>query len=38
VSPHGDEGPLAIEVASGRSVELPAGSHPQLGVAFTRRS
>ena len=37
VSPRGDEGPLALEIASGRRVPLPAGPHPVLGVALTQR-
>jgi hypothetical protein len=37
VSPRGDEGPLAIEIASARRVALPQGPHPVLGAAFTLR-
>ncbi len=38
VSPRGEEGPLAIEVAGTRPLDLPAGPLPRLGVPFTRRS
>jgi catechol 2,3-dioxygenase-like lactoylglutathione lyase family enzyme len=37
VSPRGDEGPLALEIASARDVYLPRGPHPVLGAAFTLR-
>jgi catechol 2,3-dioxygenase-like lactoylglutathione lyase family enzyme len=37
MNPLGDEGPLALEVASTRSLELPAGPHPVLGARFSRR-
>lgn len=37
LDPRGDEGPLALEVASARPLALPAGPHPVLGVTFTRR-
>ena len=30
----GDEGPLAIEIASARPLALPAGPHPTLGAVF----
>jgi methylmalonyl-CoA/ethylmalonyl-CoA epimerase len=32
-----DEGPLAIEFASTRAVDVPAGAHPILGAPFVRR-
>jgi catechol 2,3-dioxygenase-like lactoylglutathione lyase family enzyme len=32
----GDEGPLAIEYASERSLALPSGRHPTLGAVFRR--
>lgn len=35
VDPHGEEGPRAIELASTRPLELPAGPHPVLGAVFT---
>lgn len=38
VSPRGEEGPLAIEIASARPLDLPIGPHPRLGVTFTLRS
>jgi methylmalonyl-CoA/ethylmalonyl-CoA epimerase len=31
----GEEGPVAIELASHRPVSLPAGAHPVLGAVFT---
>jgi methylmalonyl-CoA/ethylmalonyl-CoA epimerase len=34
LDPRGDEGPLAIEIASARPLALPAGPHPTLGTAF----
>lgn len=37
VSPRGDEGPLALEIASARQVPLPAGPHPVLGVTLRQR-
>jgi catechol 2,3-dioxygenase-like lactoylglutathione lyase family enzyme len=37
LSPDGDEGPLALEIASARRVPLPAGPHPALGVTLTQR-
>jgi len=37
LSSHGDEGPLALEIASARRVSLPAGPHPALGVTLTQR-
>lgn len=37
VSPRGDEGPVAIEIASTRPIDLPVGPHPVLGAAFARR-
>ena len=33
----GDEGPLALEVASARPLALPAGPHPVLGATFRGR-
>jgi methylmalonyl-CoA/ethylmalonyl-CoA epimerase len=33
----GEEGPLALEVASLRPLALPAGPHPVLGAIFRRR-
>jgi methylmalonyl-CoA/ethylmalonyl-CoA epimerase len=38
VSPRGEEGPLAIEIASARPLGLPVGPHPRLGVTFSRSS
>jgi methylmalonyl-CoA/ethylmalonyl-CoA epimerase len=38
VDPAGDEGPVAIEVASSRALALPAGPHPVLGAAFAQRA
>jgi catechol 2,3-dioxygenase-like lactoylglutathione lyase family enzyme len=35
VSPRGEEGPLAIEIASDRRLTLPAGAYAPLGVRFT---
>ena len=37
LSPRGDEGPLALEIASARRLSLPAGPHPALGVSLTQR-
>jgi catechol 2,3-dioxygenase-like lactoylglutathione lyase family enzyme len=37
LSPGGEEGPLAIEIASTRPVDLPRGPVPQLGAVFTLR-
>lgn len=36
VDPEAPEGPVAIEYASDRPVDLPAGRHPVLGVVFAR--
>jgi hypothetical protein len=35
VSPRGEEGPLAIEIASDRRLTLPACAYAPLGVRFT---
>lgn len=37
VDPAAEEGPLAIEVASERALELPEGPLPLLGAVFARR-
>lgn len=37
VDPSADEGPLRIELASDRPVDLPAGRHPVLGAVFAVR-
>lgn len=37
LDPRGDEGPLALEVASPRPLALPAGPHPVLGATFRRQ-
>ena len=34
LEPHGDEGPLAIELESPRALDLPAGAHSVLGATF----
>jgi len=36
VDPAGEEGPLAVEVASERALALPAGPHPRLGAVFVQ--
>jgi len=36
VDPAAEEGPVAIELAGPRTVELPEGPHPVLGAAFRR--
>jgi len=36
IDPGADEGPLAIEFATERDVDIPAGRHPVLGAVFTR--
>jgi methylmalonyl-CoA/ethylmalonyl-CoA epimerase len=36
IDPARDEGPLAIEIAAARHVELPNDPHPTFGVAFRR--
>lgn len=36
IDPVQDEGPIAIELASGRPLPLPAEPHPVLGAVFTR--
>lgn len=38
IDPERDEGPLAIEYASERSIALPEGPHPPLGVVFEQRA
>jgi methylmalonyl-CoA/ethylmalonyl-CoA epimerase len=38
VDPAGAEGPIAIEVAGDRTLALPAGPHPLLGVAFVEEA
>jgi catechol 2,3-dioxygenase-like lactoylglutathione lyase family enzyme len=35
IEPVQNEGPIAIELASGRPLPLPAGPHPVLGAVFT---
>jgi catechol 2,3-dioxygenase-like lactoylglutathione lyase family enzyme len=35
IDPAGDEGPLAIEVQSDRTLALPPGKHPVLGAVFS---
>ncbi|MBI3824968.1 MAG: VOC family protein [Candidatus Rokubacteria bacterium] len=37
IDPRAQEGPLAIEVASERALDLPAGAHPALGAAIVQR-
>jgi catechol 2,3-dioxygenase-like lactoylglutathione lyase family enzyme len=37
IDPGADEGPLRVELASGRPVNLPAGPHPVLGATFSAR-
>jgi methylmalonyl-CoA/ethylmalonyl-CoA epimerase len=37
LDPRGDEGPLALEVATARPLALSAGPHPVLGATFRRR-
>jgi methylmalonyl-CoA/ethylmalonyl-CoA epimerase len=37
IDPRAEEGPLAIEFASERPVDVPAGPHPVLGATFVRR-
>ncbi len=37
VDPSAEEGSVAIEFASTRAVDVPAGAHPVLGVTFVRR-
>ena len=34
IDPAADEGPVAIELASDRAVDLPSGPHPVLGATF----
>jgi hypothetical protein len=36
IDPARDEGPVAIELASGRAIALPDGPHPALGTVFRR--
>ncbi|HEY3067715.1 MAG TPA: VOC family protein [Methylomirabilota bacterium] len=36
IDPVADEGPLAVEFAAERNVDVPAGRHPVLGAVFTR--
>jgi methylmalonyl-CoA/ethylmalonyl-CoA epimerase len=36
IDPGADEGPVAIEFAAEREVDVPAGRHPVLGAVFTR--
>lgn len=38
IDPAADEGPVAIEIASDRAVDLPSGKHPVVGATFVRRS
>ena len=38
IDPSADEGPVAIELATGRPVEIPAGPHPALGAVFVGRA
>jgi methylmalonyl-CoA/ethylmalonyl-CoA epimerase len=37
IDPSAGEGPLAIELAADRPVDLPAGPHPVVGAQFVRR-